>query len=160
LTSYNHQPIKLPRPPWIFFTFLGTGLLLDYLFGDGLTIASTPYRIAAILISLLSGGIAIWAIITFHELNTTHSLKEPTSTVVGSGPYRFTRNPMYLALVLLLIAAAVLFLSIYLLMASVGLWLILDRMIIAPEERYLGSEFGEQYREYQSKKEQSSVSQQ
>ena len=37
---------------------------------------------------------------------------------------------------------------------------ILDRMIIAPEERYLGSEFGEQYREYQSKKEQSSVSQQ
>jgi len=150
LTSYNHQPIKLPRPPWIFFTFLGTGLLLDYLLGDGLTIASTPYRIVAILISLLSSGIAIWAIITFHKLNTTHSLKEPTSTIVRSGPYRFTRNPMYLALVVLLLATTILFQSVWLLLATIGLWLVLDRMIAVPEEKYLEAEFGDRFQDYKS----------
>jgi protein-S-isoprenylcysteine O-methyltransferase Ste14 len=151
LTSYNHQPIKLPRPPWIFFTFLGIGALLDYLLGSGLTVADGPYKIIAILISLISGGMAAWAIITFHKLNTTHSLKEPTSTIVRSGPYRFTRNPMYLALVVLLLATTILFQSVWLLLATIGLWLVLDWMIIAPEERYLEGEFGGEFEAYKSR---------
>jgi protein-S-isoprenylcysteine O-methyltransferase Ste14 len=57
---------------------------------------------------------------------------------------------MYLALVVLLLATTILFQSVWLLLATIGLWLVLDRMIAVPEEKYLEAEFGDRFQDYKS----------
>jgi protein-S-isoprenylcysteine O-methyltransferase Ste14 len=70
---------------------------------------------------------------------------------VDEGPFKFSRNPMYLSLVVLLIALSILFLSIWFFLSSVVLCLVLDRFAVAPEEVYLAQKFGDRYVEYKTR---------
>jgi protein-S-isoprenylcysteine O-methyltransferase Ste14 len=58
---------------------------------------------------------------------------------------------MYLSLVLVLLALSVYFLSPVFLSSALGLWLVLDRIAVAPEESYLEEKFGETYSDYRRK---------
>ncbi len=148
-TSYGYQRWPLPIPPLLFLLLLVVGLYLQREYFGGLQpVQEGVHRPIALAISLLAGGFAISAIVTLRDNNTPASLKRPTTTFVVQGPYRYSRNPMYLALVLVLLAAAILFLSLGLLSAAVGLWIVLDRGVVDPEERYLKDRFGEEYRRY------------
>src|SRR5438128_474330 len=72
----------------------------------------------------------------------------PSTRIVAHGPYRFSRNPMYIGLALCTLGIAVLVDSAWMLLAvPVGLVLI-DRLVIAREERYLERKFGEEYLSY------------
>ena len=70
---------------------------------------------------------------------------EPSTTIVRGGPYRFTRNPMYLALTLLQIGVAFLLNDAITLLFAAALALILHFGVILREERYLEAKFGEEY---------------
>ena len=73
---------------------------------------------------------------------------EKASHLVTTGMYRLTRNPMYLAMVLLLIAIAFLLGSLWCLFGPVVLMLYLTRFQIQPEERALAKIFGQPYHDY------------
>jgi protein-S-isoprenylcysteine O-methyltransferase Ste14 len=71
-----------------------------------------------------------------------------TTALVTSGPFRFTRNPLYLAMGLLLTGVAFAANSLAMFVV-IGPWVIVMRCgVIAPEERYLEGKFGEGYRAY------------
>jgi protein-S-isoprenylcysteine O-methyltransferase Ste14 len=72
----------------------------------------------------------------------------PSAALVMSGPYRFSRNPMYLGLALLFTGVAVMFAVVWALFLSVPLILYTQVWVIAPEERYLQRTFGDSYRTY------------
>ena len=74
----------------------------------------------------------------------------PTTALVIEGPYRFTRNPMYLGLLLLYVGVAGWFGFVWpLLLAPVLVWVI-GVSVIGREERYLTRKFGDEYRRYEA----------
>lgn len=93
-------------------------------------------------------GLAGWSLLTFRRARTTpHPWGEPRALVV-SGPYRFTRNPMYLSLCLLLCGA---WLSLGTAAALVGplvFVVVIDRTFIRREEALLEQQFGEAFDAY------------
>ena len=119
--------------PFGMLTFEGHRLVSEVIFG----------------LAVLSGVLALWE---FFKASTTidpHSA-EKVSTLVASGIYRFSRNPMYLALVLVLVAAA-LYLGNIATIAVIPFFLLyLHFFQIKPEEQVLAEKFGKQYQEYRN----------
>jgi len=75
----------------------------------------------------------------------------PGSRSTGSRPYRFTRNPIYLAMFLGLIGLAIAFDNLWLLMMLVPFALVVRYGVVAREEAYLERKFGDVYRGYRSR---------
>ena len=74
-----------------------------------------------------------------------------STTIVDSGPYRFTRNPIYLGMVLGLIGLAIAFNSLWLLLTLVPFALVIRYGVVAREEAYLERKFGDVYRRYRAR---------
>lgn len=72
-----------------------------------------------------------------------------TTEILTSGPYRFTRNPMYLQMVLVCLGFAVLLSNLWILVLTPVCALVLHFMVILLEERYLERKFGDTYTDYQ-----------
>ena len=108
---------------------------------------------AAIALALAGGGFSLAGVISFRRAKTTvNPMKPETATsLVSSGIYRVTRNPMYVGLLLVLIAWAAYLSSAWALLGPVGFVLYISRFQIAPEERALSTLFGSEYIAYQSK---------
>jgi len=75
---------------------------------------------------------------------------KPSTALVVSGPYRLTRNPMYLGLLCVYIAAALWFGLVWALILVPLVVLAVQRLAIAKEERYLEQKFGDAYRQYRA----------
>ena len=72
----------------------------------------------------------------------------PTISIVDTGPYRFTRNPIYLGMMLALVGLAIAFDSLWPLVTLVPFALVIRYGVVAREEAYLERRFGEVYRGY------------
>ena len=105
---------------------------------------------AAIGPGLAAGlGLCAWAILLFRRFHTSPIPIVPSAALVIRGPYRFTRNPMYVGMALIYAGTALwLQLSWASLVLPVVLVVIYTR-VITREERYLQRRFGTAYREYQ-----------
>ena len=112
---------------------------------------SPSLRLGAVLVLAAAGVLLdVAALIAFRRAKTTVSPLSPqnSSTVVSSGVYRFTRNPMYLGLTCLLLAWAVYLASAWALLAVPAFMAYLTRFQIKPEERALTTRFGSTYAAY------------
>ena len=107
----------------------------------------------AIALALAGVVIAVSGVIAIRRAKTTlNPLKpETTSTIVTSGVYRITRNPMYLGLAFVLLAWAVFMSSGWSLLGLVCFILYMNRFQIMPEERVLSGMFAASYAAYQAK---------
>ncbi len=90
-------------------------------------------------------GLIFWAWLHFLRKKTTPIPSREPSALVKGGPYRFTRNPMYLGLLLLLASVALFTGSAIYLLSPVGFFLIIDRLFIPYEEAKLDRLFGSEY---------------
>lgn len=110
--------------------------------------APWPFLVAAFLLLLLAAVLIGSAIIAFRRAATTVNPYGATSSIVEKGPYRRTRNPMYVAMALIYIGAS-LATSSWLAMLLLPLaLLIVDRGVIRREEAYLTRRFGQSYTSY------------
>ena len=89
------------------------------------------------------------AALLFRRAGTTPNPLRPTTALVVRGPYRVTRNPMYLGLALLYLGLALPVNSLWPLVAFPIAILLIDRWVIGREEAYLEQKFGDAYRAYQ-----------
>lgn len=83
-----------------------------------------------------------------HRFHTPAEPWKPTVRIVRAGPFRFTRNPIYVGLLLVLAGLATLTASGWLAVSVPVLFLLLDRGVVRGEERYLTEKFGEEYVAY------------
>jgi protein-S-isoprenylcysteine O-methyltransferase Ste14 len=74
----------------------------------------------------------------------------PATAIVTSGPFRFSRNPLYLSLTLLYLGLALSFNTWWGIVVLVPLLIVMHRGVVLREERYLDHKFGESYRQYRS----------
>ena len=95
-------------------------------------------------------ALAIWAITTMTRAGSNVPTNLPTTTIVERGPYRFTRNPIYLGMMLALVGLAIAFDSLWPLVTLVPFALVIRYGVIAREEAYLERMFGEVYRRYRA----------
>lgn len=138
-------------PPLLFLLCLAAGIALHVLWPrpTGLSWAARAGL----------GGLAIVLAVVFglggeralHGAGTNVRPDRPTTTVVTSGIYRFTRNPLYLALLNVYTAVAVFVDSLWPFALWAVLLPVLVKGIVEREERYLAQKFGEPYRAYSTR---------
>ena len=139
-------------PPLIFLAAAALGLGADWLLAIpplGLPLL-LRWALAAVM---FAGGLAIGlsAIRSFREAGTPPEPWEPTRAFVARGPYRFTRNPMYLGMALGLIAIGLAANSIGVLLMVPVTILVMNAGVIAREERYMSARFGAPYLEWKAR---------
>lgn len=139
------------RPPLAWGLSVIAGLALDWL----VPLPFLPAGLAAGwfggLVFVLALALFAWAIVTMTSAGSTVPTNLPTVTIVESGPYRFTRNPIYLGMLLALIGLAIAFDTLWLLVMLVPFALVIRYGVVAHEEAYLERKFGDVYRGYRSR---------
>lgn len=131
---------------------LGIGLQQIFPLAEQYTLSSPArYYVGGII----AGGsillLGFWAVFLFRKDGQSENPWKPTSHIVASGPYRFTRNPMYLQMILVCIGASIAFANWWILLITpLAAWL-LQTLAILPEEAYLETKFGESYKAYKRK---------
>ena len=103
--------------------------------------------VCGIVLVILAPTLALSALVAMKTAGTNVNPAKPALTIVRGGPFRFTRNPMYLALCLLQVALGFFLNDWITLLFVVPLALIMHYGVILREERYLAAKFGEPYLE-------------
>ena len=147
-----HPGVRFP-PPLLFVLGLGAGWLLHR--ARPLLLLPADFRAVGVVLGwtgiLLWAGLTGWAMATFRRARTAIFPNRPATGVVREGPYRFTRNPMYLALVLLYVGVSLLMNSGWALLLLPLVLALLYVSVIRREERYLTAAFGAEYEAYRTR---------
>jgi protein-S-isoprenylcysteine O-methyltransferase Ste14 len=153
-TSQNQQPIPLAanlgmaRPPVIYLTAILVGLVLH--FAWPIRFAPGVARPFGALIAVFAVALFIWSIRTFRLAGTPVPGNRPTTTIVKAGPYRFSRNPIYLAFSLFQTGIALAVNDAWLLVTLLPALSVMSFVVIPREERYLEARFAEEYAAYKA----------
>lgn len=106
------------------------------------------YGLGGAIVAAAIFGLGFRAVRTMRRSGQSENPWKPTPSVIESGPYRFTRNPMYLQLVIICIGFAVILQNPWILLLTPLAALMLQELAIRPEEEYLERKFGETYLAY------------
>lgn len=90
-------------------------------------------------------GLGLWGVILFRRSGQNENPWKPTPVIVERGPFRITRNPMYLQMVLVCVGFAIILANVWILLLTPVCAGVLYRFAILPEEAYLERKFGEDY---------------
>ncbi|MEN6425579.1 MAG: isoprenylcysteine carboxylmethyltransferase family protein [Phycisphaerales bacterium] len=146
----HHAGPGLPvHPPLLYLAALLVGIGLNYLW----PIAPMPERcgIAAGVVLILLGTVIMPpTLLRFYRAGTPFDPHKPASALITDGPYRYSRNPAYVALTLWYLGIALLLNNGWALLLVLGPLLVVDRCVIQREEQHLEAKFGEAYRRYKS----------
>ena len=139
--------VKIPPPIWTFAM-----LIIAYGLQQTFTLAALPVAQSAIAsVFLVAAGLALafWAERNFAAAGTEIMPASPANkTLVTEGPFRFTRNPMYLGLMTATLGVAVFFGTLAFFAVPALLFLLVNFVFVPFEEAKMARQFGTQYTEY------------
>ena len=145
MTSEDNPRVFVP-PPLMLAASVGAGLLID-----GGPMATGLVLATAVIVGVAGLGLIASALGLFFRSETRPEPWQPARFLVAAGPYRYTRNPMYLGMIIVGLAVALAFSSIAAALLSLLAALIVDRIVIRREEAYLARRFGKDYQAYREK---------
>jgi protein-S-isoprenylcysteine O-methyltransferase Ste14 len=140
-------------PPSLFVAGFLLALALDrWVFSIRLGGASRPTLVVAGWLLTAAGiSVMLWAMLTFTFARTAILPSRPASTIVATGPFRYSRNPMYMGLSSIYIGLSLLMGRAWPIMLLPLVLLSLYALVIQREEHYLDAAFGEEYAAYRSR---------
>lgn len=144
------NPGVIAPPPLIYAGTLAVGLLLNRAF----PVKFLPRRIALILGTLciiIASILTRSAFLEMRSANTNMNPTRPATALVTEGPFRYTRNPLYMSLTLMYTGIALIANALWALLLLPVTLLIINRGVIDREEQYLERKFGDQYLSYKAK---------
>lgn len=135
------------RPPLVYLASIILGALIQLFVPVPFFRQTLALPLGA---SLVVVAIALFssAVARFRASGTPVPARKPTTTIVRTGPYRFSRNPIYLAFSLFHLGIAIWVNSVWLLATLVGAVALIQYVVIPKEEQYLERRFGTHYLEY------------
>lgn len=139
------------RPPIAWALAFAAGLALDWLYPLPFVPDFVPRVWVGVLVFAAGFGLAIWAIVTMVKAGTHVPTNQPTTAIVVQGPYRFTRNPIYIGMFLGQIGLAIGFDSLWVLAMLVPFYIVIRYGVVGREEAYLERKFGDAYVGYKSR---------
>jgi protein-S-isoprenylcysteine O-methyltransferase Ste14 len=141
------------KPPLLFGGALVLGCLLSWIVPLGPGLGSANGRALAVGGSLMLIGLALVVVSVreFRRAGTSVIPGEPSTVLLDGGSYRFTRNPIYIGLVILYFGLTIMLTNAWMLLLLIPVLIILQRGVVEREEAYLQAKFGEAYRKYQAR---------
>jgi protein-S-isoprenylcysteine O-methyltransferase Ste14 len=139
------------RPPIAWALAVLVALALQWLMPLPFMPAAAPAGWVGGAVFAIALALFAWAIATVTRAGSNVPTSMPTTTIVDAGPYRFTRNPIYLGMIVGLIGLGIAFDSLWLFVALVPFALVIRHGVVAREEAYLERRFGDVYRRYRSR---------
>jgi len=137
------------RPPLIYLASILLGLVVHLIWPAPLVPPSTSAPLG-LVVTLGAVALFVSAVRTFRAARTPVPGNRPTTTIVRAGPYRFTRNPIYLAFSLLQLGLSLWVNSVGLLIPLVPAVGLMSLVVIPREERYLEARFPSAYLAYKT----------
>jgi protein-S-isoprenylcysteine O-methyltransferase Ste14 len=150
----NKQPTKggpnpgLLRPPIIFLCAILLGIALNQLW----PLYFMPRKVGwlGLIITVCAIVLFLLSYREFHRAGTSVRGSERTSAIVRTGPYRFSRNPIYLAFILFVFGLSLWLHNLWLVVTLVPAVGIIAMVVIPREERFLERNFQDQYSSYKA----------
>ena len=147
----KEQPSSRMLVPPVYFL---VALLLMAFFHrvvPGAYILEAPYIYGGIVLIGLALGLILWAAFLFRRAGTNIRPYLPSTALVVSGPYKFTRNPMYLGMAGVLLGTAVYMGSLTPFVVIPAFMALIGERFIVPEEAKLEAAFGREYLDYKTR---------
>ncbi len=148
-TPEQDAPGVIAKPPFIYLGFLVLGLMLNWLWPQPLLPETLRYTLGGALIAL-GLALALLSIRRFKAAGTNFDTQKPDTAILTEGPYRLSRNPIYMGL-------TAVYAGIGIAMDAPWIWLtlmpalaVMHYGVILREERYLERKFGQEYLAYKA----------
>ena len=147
LRALMHVPV-----PWVFVLAYLAGLPPQLVWPVPVPDAAlrTAHAAGAVVFGV-GGAVAAWCLLLFSRARTTTVPGQASNALVTSGPYRYTRNPMYVSLSLMYIGEAGILTQVWPLALLPLVWAYLHTTVIPVEEARLEEAFGDAYLRYRSR---------
>jgi protein-S-isoprenylcysteine O-methyltransferase Ste14 len=142
-------PGVIAPPPLIYAAALIAGLILHAMY----PVRFLPSTLTPVMgWSLIGAGIflIVAGFRAMHRAHTPVDPYKPSTAIVVEGPYRFSRNPLYVSLTIVYVGIAMLINTLWVLLLLPVILFIIRRGVIDREERYLEQKFGEEYLRYKA----------
>jgi protein-S-isoprenylcysteine O-methyltransferase Ste14 len=140
----------LAPPPLIYGAALLVGLGLEALLPSSDIPGEVAWPVGVALL-VVGGLLAVSFLDAFRRAGTPVDVRSPTTSLVTTGPYRISRNPGYVGLAFAYVGIATLARAPWAYLTLVPALVVVDRMVIVREERYLERRFGEEYVRYRAR---------
>ena len=141
--------LGLVRPPLVYLGAIVLGLIGHVLWPRQIVPRSIGTPVGALL-TLAAVALFIYAVRTFRAAGTPIPGNRPTTTIVRTGPYRFSCNPIYLSLSLLQFGLAFWVNSLSLVITLIPAVALMSSVVVPREERYLTVRFSSEYASYKA----------
>jgi protein-S-isoprenylcysteine O-methyltransferase Ste14 len=138
----------LLRPPIIFLCAILLGISLNWAWP--LHFVSPRVRLLGPIVTACAVVLFLLSYGEFRRAGTSVRGSERSTTIVRTGPYRFSRNPIYLAFILFVLGLSVWLNNLWLLVTLVAPVAIIALLVIPREEQFLERNFNEQYSSYKA----------
>jgi protein-S-isoprenylcysteine O-methyltransferase Ste14 len=139
------------HPPIAWALALLAGRALEWLMPLPFIPAAVPTGWLGTAVFVLAVALGVWAFTTMTRAGSNVPTNRPTTTIVATGPYRFTRNPIYLGMMLGVVGEAIGINSLWPLLSLVPFALVIRYGVVAREEAYLERKFGDDYGSYRAR---------
>lgn len=139
------------HPPTVFFASLIIGFTVRVFSGGWLPLPEVFAEGAGGLLMIGAMIMVVMAISAFSESGEELRPTTPSNQLFTGGPFKFSRNPIYLAMVLFGIGFGIATLNVWIILTSILTGIIFNFFVIPQEEQYLGRRFGSEYDDYQSR---------
>src|SRR5262249_27674057 len=148
-TARDVANLGLVRPPPVYLVSLVTGTVIQLVrplpFLPGALAVPLGSSLVVVAIALFSYSVA-----KFRAAGTPVPARKATTVIVRTGPYRFSRNPIYLAFSVFQLGIAIRVNSLWLLATLVGAVALIHYVVVRREEQYLARRFGAEYLDYKA----------
>lgn len=141
--------LGLIRPPLVYLASLIIGALIQL----AMPLSFLPRALTVVpgtTVVVVAIALFSYSVAKFRAAGTPVPARKPTTVIVRTGPYRFSRNPIYLAFSLFQLGIAIWVNSLWLLATLVGAVALIHSVVIPREELYLERRFGAQYLDYKA----------
>ncbi|MBS1270675.1 MAG: hypothetical protein MAG794_01637 [Gammaproteobacteria bacterium] len=138
------------HPPVLLIGFLLAGFGLRAV----VPLAFAPggiFSVSGAVMVALAFAVVLWAVATMRRKGASIPTGDPTAVIVTGGPYRYSRNPIYLAMIVLLVGIGFWADSLWFPVLAVLALILLSWGVISREEAYLERKFGSEYASYRSR---------
>ena len=143
----DHADVRI-LPPLLFLGSIALGVLLQLVISLRFAESSglrVPLGLVMIALGVAEGA---WALVTMRRTRQDPDPRTPSPELIPDGPYRHTRNPMYVGMTLIQAGVGTALGNLWILLLLVPTLFVLQRSVIEKEEAYLERKFGTSYLRY------------
>jgi protein-S-isoprenylcysteine O-methyltransferase Ste14 len=151
MTEQNDAAAVRVFPPAVPLLTILSGIALEYWIPIDLgfePVPGTRYWVGGLMVVGAILGLGGWSVLLVRRSGQSENPWKPTMEIVERGPFRITRNPMYLQMVVVCVGFSIILWNVWILVLTPLCAWLLQRLAIEPEETYLERKFGASYLAY------------